>query len=48
MKEMVGAHDGVNIAKAIIKVLDDWEIDSKNIGISVSDNAINNDTTVKS
>ena len=44
---MVGAHDGVNIAKALMKVLEDWEINSKSVGISVSDNAKNNNTTVK-
>ena len=47
MVELIGVYDGGNIAKALIKVVEDWEIDPTNMGISVSDNAINNDTTVK-
>lgn len=47
MVEVFGAHDGANIAKSVMRVLDDWELSAEALGISVSDNAKNNDTAVK-
>ena len=47
MVELQGVHDGVGIAKAIIKVLANWEIEPIQVGVTVSDNASNNDSTVK-
>ena len=47
MRELQGAHDGVNIARNIIKIFADWEIDPSKIGVGVSDNATNNDATMK-
>ena len=47
IRELQSAHNGIKIARVILKIFAEWEIDPTEIGMSVSDNAYNNDTTIK-
>ena len=44
LPRLLGAHDGENQAQLILKILTDFEINSKKLGHVQIDNADNNDT----
>jgi BED zinc finger len=46
MKEVIGVHDGDNLAGVVMSVITEWEIQDK-LGYFVMDNAPNNDTMMR-
>jgi hypothetical protein len=47
LKEVIGAHEGKNLASVVMEVIKEWGIASK-LGFFVMDNASNNDTMMQS